>query len=121
MIEIFLLLIIYQIKHFLADFPLQGRYMLGKFKDGIEWIMPLAAHCSVHLVLTLGIVLMVKPSLWWLCLVDFGCHFIMDRIKAGKNLLGRWTKEQPMFWNMIGIDQMVHHFTHYYIIWMLVK
>ena len=34
--EIFILLILFQIKHFLCDFPLQGKYMLGKFKGGIS-------------------------------------------------------------------------------------
>ena len=35
---IYLLLVIYQIKHFLCDYPLQGKFMLGKFKGGLEWI-----------------------------------------------------------------------------------
>ncbi len=161
---LFILLIIYQIKHFLADYPLQNAYMLGKFKGGKDWILPLLAHVSVHGLFTLAIVLCVNPSLWWLSLVDFGIHFVMDRIKASPNLMGRWKALTPqrfkelallkaeigdecwpwdgqferckncsfwdtyrkehcnnkLFWWALGIDQMVHHLTHYLIIWFLV-
>ena len=117
--ELIILLIIFQIKHFIADFPLQGKYMLGKFKDGREWILPLIAHCSVHALFTLIIVIVFNPQLWWLCLVDFILHFTMDRIKASKRLLGRFKPEQPYFWWSLGFDQMFHHLTHYLIIWVL--
>lgn len=119
MTEIITLLIIFQFKHFLADFPLQGKYMLGKFKDK-GWILPLASHCLVHGIMTLIIILAFNPGFWWLCLVDFILHFTMDRIKASKKLLGRFTPEQPYFWWSLGFDQMFHHFTHYLIIWILV-
>lgn len=135
---IFLLLIIYQLKHFLADFPFQTKYMLGKFKSGKEWILPLLAHVFVHGLFTFVIALFIKPKLAvYLTLFDMTIHFIMDRIKASPNLLGRFqpftkrdfeqgvTKEQirsnVLFWWSLGIDQMVHHLTHYIIIWILIK
>lgn len=117
---IIILLIIFQIKHFLADYPLQNQYMLGKFKGGSDWVVPLMAHCTVHAWLTAWIILFTNPSLWWLCLVDFSLHFTMDRIKAWKLLLGRFKPEQPYFWWALGFDQMVHHLTHYLIIYILV-
>ena len=117
---VIILLIIFQIKHFLADYPLQNTYMLGKFKDGWGWVLPLVAHCGVHAWVTLGIVFFVNPSLWWLSLVDFSLHFTMDRIKAWKLLLGRFKPEQPYFWWSLGFDQMFHHITHYLIIYILV-
>jgi len=90
MIEFLTLAIIYQIKHFLADFPLQSGFMLKKFLPGWDFFFPLAAHCAVHAGMTLAIVLCVNPALWWLALVDFGIHFLMDRIKAGPKYLGRY-------------------------------
>lgn len=45
---VFALLIAFQVKHFLADYPLQNRYMLGKFKDGWAFFWPLMAHAAVH-------------------------------------------------------------------------
>lgn len=90
MLNIFVLLIIFQFKHFLADYPLQGKYMLGKFADGWKWVLPLSAHAGVHFLFTLMICLFVRPQYWWLALFDFGTHFVMDRIKASPNLLGKY-------------------------------
>lgn len=155
---LFVLLIVYQIKHFLADYPLQGAYMLKKFMGGWDWVLPLAAHAGVHGLFTLAICLIVAPTMWWLALVDFVIHFTMDRIKASPNLLGRFKalsgsefmqikplledverwqgagytnfpddhkdalarmRNNTYFWWSLGLDQMVHHLTHYLIIFLL--
>jgi len=146
---IFLILIVFQIKHFIADYPLQGKFMLGKFKDK-GWILPLAAHCAVHGVLTFLIVVGFTDyeTAIKLALIDFVIHFTMDRIKASPKLLGRFSalskadfmmiqrdferykpdcdvnrehkrriKENTLFWWALGFDQLVHHLTHYLIIY----
>lgn len=148
---IYLLLVIYQIKHFVCDYPLQGRYMLGKFKPGNEWILPLLAHSAVHGAATLLIALCWKPRIaFWLALFDMTIHFCMDRIKASPNMLGRYhalsknemiqevipyldkqgedgnyarsqAKSNVYFWWALGLDQGVHHLTHYAIIWGLLQ
>jgi hypothetical protein len=155
---VFLLLIIYQIKHFIADYPLQGKYMLGKFKDGTDWIMPLFAHVMVHAALTFLICLYFAPQhAVILASLDAAIHFIMDRIKASPHMLGRFKalsaneyreiayeqehyikkfpgtqtslnmqekfnerlKSNILFWWCLGIDQMVHHLTHYLVIYLI--
>lgn len=177
---LFALLIIYQIKHFLADYPLQGKYMLGKFKPGWDFLGPLAAHCIVHGLFTFLIAKYCGySSPITLAFIDFSIHFVMDRIKASPKYLGRFkavTKDQyedhmeniaslrmqeemvleavrrypettvndigfshdlysvrkelenahrdwyykmqsnTFFWWSLGLDQMVHHLTHYYLI-----
>lgn len=136
--RIFLLLIAFQIKHWLADYPLQGRYMLGKFRDDWGFFFPLLAHVGVHAGFTLLIALGTGATvaLALICtLFDASAHFVMDRIKASKRYLGRWqtlttdtartaTKKQwrsnDYFWWTVGFDQAVHHLTHYVIIWWLV-
>lgn len=87
------LLIIYQIKHFLADYPLQGRYMLGKFKPYPAFILPLLAHSGVHGIMTFLIAVWFKPPAVALLLgaLDMGIHFTVDRVKASPTLGGRWT------------------------------
>ena len=159
MITIFFLLVVYQLKHFIADYPLQGQYMLGKFKPGWEFVGPLAAHCLVHSTMTFVIVYAFRPELaFQLAVFDFCMHFAMDRIKASPKLLGRYkaisaneykelvrAMEMPgnhpeivmhinsskkkfkqvmrsnqLFWWALGLDKMVHHLTHYAIIyWVL--
>lgn len=120
MTEIFQLLVIFQVKHFIADFPLQRKYMLGKM-NRTGWVMPLAAHASVHAIFTLAIVLLYDSSLWWLSIIDFVLHFAIDRIKASPNLLNRWGPDKPYFWWSLGADQMAHHLTHYYFIYLIVS
>ncbi len=130
-------LVAFQVKHFVADYPLQGRYMLGKFRQDWGFVTPLLAHVGVHAVGTFLI------TCWFgvvqaLCLALFDAviHFTMDRLKASKSYLGRFkpltadtaptaTSEQwrsnTFFWWSLGLDQAVHHLTHYaviaYVLW----
>lgn len=144
------LLLFFQAKHFFADYPLQGTYMLGKFKPGWDFFLPLLAHVGVHGAMTLTLCLWINPAYWWLALVDMSVHFIMDRIKAGPKYLGRYKslnaegfkkaydtytnaedadavkaareklRGNVLFWWSLGLDQSVHHLTHYFIIYVLV-
>jgi hypothetical protein len=131
--KIFILLVLFELKHFVADYPLQNDYMLGKFKDGKEFVLPLTAHALVNAALTFYIAyffVSLELALAF-ALFDFAIHFTMDRMKAGKKFLGRYkalsASEFPsatttqkwhnkFFWWSLGFDQMIHHFTHYAII-----
>lgn len=131
---IFTLIFIFQIKHFIADYPLQNAYMLGKFKPDWGFFFPLVAHCGVHALFTLTIISFTDVPFSYavkLALLDFVVHFIMDRLKASPKYLGRFktlTKDEfptatnkqllhnKLFWWSLGLDQMVHHLTHYIII-----
>jgi hypothetical protein len=125
--DILILLVAFQLKHFLADYPLQTPYMLGKFKGGKEWILPLSAHSCIHAVFTLLICVgytvyrgEASKLVWMLPIADYVVHFIVDRVKASPNLLGRFKPHQPYFWWALGADQAAHHLTHYVIIAILV-
>ncbi len=120
---IFTLFVVFQIKHFIADYPLQLPYMIiNKVRPGWGFLMPLATHCFVHSMFTLAICLYVNPAFWYLALLDFAVHFVMDRVKAGPRYLGRFNDlHRSPFWIALGFDQMVHHLTHLYIIWVLVQ
>jgi hypothetical protein len=130
------LLVAFQVKHFVADYPLQGRYMLGKFREDWSFVLPLLAHVGVHALGTFFI------ACWFgvaqaiaLALFDASIHFVMDRIKASKRYLGRFKpltadtapmataaqwRQNDRFWWSLGFDQGVHHLTHYAIIfWVL--
>lgn len=133
---VFVLLLAFQAKHFIADYPLQRRWMLGKFKDDWGFVLPLLAHVSVHAVGTFLI------ACWFgvgkavlLALFDAIVHFMMDRLKASKKYLGRFKsltaetaptatpqqwRSNDYFWWSLGFDQLVHHMTHYVIIWIII-
>ncbi len=118
---LFALLIVYQAKHFIADFLLQHNYMLNKIRPGWDFILPLSLHCSVHAGFTLVICLLYRPSMWWLAGVDFAIHFALDRFRSGPRYLGRYNDlDKPLFWWILGLDQMLHHLTHLWIVWMLI-
>lgn len=111
--HIFILLILFQIKQFVADFPLQQEFMLKKRLPDWNFFIPLLLHSLVHGIFTLFIVLVFAPHLWWLSLVDLLIHFSIDRLKSGPRYLGRFNdKTTSVFWNIFGLDQMLHHLTH---------
>ena len=116
---VFLLLIVFQLKHFICDYPLQGTYMLGKLR-ATNWVLPLAAHAAVHATATLLIAIWFSLHLAIiLAITDFILHFTIDRLKASPNYGGRFKPDQPYFWWALGADQMAHHFTHYAFIFIL--
>ena len=126
--EIFTLLVLFQLKHFVCDYPLQTQYMLGKMQ-ATGWIQPLAAHAAVHAIGTFIITIIVFNPAYYLdavtlavilAIVDFIVHFMVDRIKASPNLGGRFNPTQPYFWWALGADQMAHHLTHYLFIAIIV-
>lgn len=117
--ELVVLYIIFQLKHYLADYLWQNEYMLGKFKR-VGYILPLSAHCGVHAVFTAAVALAVNPA--WaipLALADFVLHFAMDRVKASPDIWGKYRPHQRRFWLALGFDQMFHHLTHFAIIMVL--
>ncbi len=148
-----LLLVVFQIKHFVADYPCQTSYMMGKFKAQ-GWVLPLLAHAGVHGGLTFLIALAWSGSplpAFGLSLLDLCVHFGVDRVKASPRLLGRFKplfgeefkavqalaanhretvagyyaakrlQQNTFFWWSLGLDQALHHLTHYAIIWFLLS
>ena len=116
---VFLLLGLFQLKHYVADYVLQNRYMLGKFDAGWTFALPLATHVAVHAALTFIICVAFEPSMWWLSLVDGISHFFIDRVKASPRMLGRFDRTQAPYWWTLGADQMLHHLVHYCLIYRL--
>lgn len=127
---VFVLLVLFQTKHFICDFPLQGVYMLRKM-DKEHWEVPLLAHTAVHSIGTLLIVLgsllyydvhlllLLQLGLGLAC-IDLVLHFLVDRIKASPNLGGKYKPTEPRFWINLGLDQLTHHIINYAFIYVIV-
>lgn len=123
MIEIFVLLVLFQVKHLVADYYLQFPYMYenkGK-KDG--WFSPLFSHSVVHGIGTLWIMipyeLIVGTNSFWILILPFFdiiTHFVIDRWKATR----KGGPDTSQFWTNLGIDQMLHHLVSIGIIYLLV-
>lgn len=96
------MLLAYQVKHFLADYLLQGYPlapgMVRKFAPRLrDAYGALFDHALVHGFLTMFIVSWTLGMTYdgfafagWMCCFDTLVHFTMDRIKASPNLLGRY-------------------------------
>ncbi len=103
---------VFAVKHVVADFLLQTNAMAQGKERRAGWLLPLLAHVACHAALTLSIVLLLVPRLWWLALVDFAVHISIDR---GKTLIGQgrgWRPDQAPFWWLLGVDQGCHQLTN---------
>lgn len=97
--------------------------MLKKFSPNWDFFFPLLSHSLVHALFTFLIAYAFRPELALsVALLDLVVHFTMDRIKAGPKYLGRFKDMyDKKFWWSLGLDQSVHHLTHYLIIYLLLN
>jgi hypothetical protein len=106
-------LVLFTAKHFLADFILQTNWMWRNKDQKQDWLAALAAHAGCHALLTLILALVLMPALWWLGIVDFAIHALIDRCRG---VIGRrlgLTFERTGWWWLFGIDQGLHQLTHF--------
>lgn len=102
-----------QIKHLVADFMLQSRYILaGKGRYGHPGGL---VHAGLHGGLSAAVLVMagVPPMpATVIVLAEVLVHYHIDWSKA------RWTAErvltstQPRFWIALGVDQLLHQVTY---------
>jgi Protein of unknown function (DUF3307) len=98
-------------KHVIADFVLQTSWMaLGKDQK-TGWALPLLAHCMVHLAVSMTLILIVAPRFWFVAVIDFAIHIVVDRAKGLCASMLNVHLEHPWFWTLIGVDQALHHLT----------
>lgn len=108
-----LLYIAFRLKHFLCDFIFQTDWMaLTKGKPGKEGFRALFSHTATHAAGTTIIAVIFMPQLWWLGIIDFVVHSIIDRIKGVWTYRAGWTPKDTIFWWTFGIDQEAHNLTH---------
>lgn len=119
---VFILLVVFQFKHFLCDFPLQFSFMIKrKCSPNWDFFFPLLAHALMHGIFTLITCLLIRPDLWYLAPLDVVTHFTLDRLKSGPRYLGRFNDHQKAsFWSILGFDQALHHVTHMFFVYLIV-
>lgn len=111
--SVVVLYLLFRVKQFTCDFLLQNDWMaMNKGKPGIEGYKALSSHCMVHAAGTLVIVMIFVPALWWLAVVDFIVHSLVDRIKGMVTYDKGWKYTDKWFWWTFGLDQEAHNLTH---------
>ena len=113
---VFILLALFGIKHFIADFLMQYEYMLReKSIYGAEGGLH---HAAVHAAFTLFILVFFAHSanaMILLALADGVIHYHIDWAKQQLNR--GLTSADRMFWVWMGADQGLHYLTYIGIIY----
>ena len=103
---------VFALKHYSADFVFQPNAIARGKEQRQGWLIPLGLHVGIHAAMTLGIVLLVKPRLWWLAIADLAAHFVIDRCKTLVAHWGKWSVDNERFWWQVGADQLLHQLTN---------
>ena len=98
-------------KHIIADFVLQNYWMAHGKDQKSGWALPLLVHCLIHLTVAMALILIVAPRFWFIAVIDFLVHLVIDRAKGFCSSTFGMTVEHPWFWTLIGVDQALHHLT----------
>jgi hypothetical protein len=117
--EILLLLLLFQIKHWYADFKIQT-YM-QTVKKGV-WLDPIGvSHSCDHVWTTLVCLLifsMFQPvavsTILTVAVLEGIYHYAVDYVKVKH---GCKDNTKPLFWNQFGLDQLAHQSSYLVIVW----
>ena len=117
------MLVLFQIKHLLADFMLQSMWIVRT--KGIYGHPGGLIHAGLHGGLSLpalAVPVLAQTGLGWgwalaLCLAEVIVHYHVD---WSKEQLNRHTESIPkdrLFWVLFGMDQCIHQLTYLAMIW----
>ena len=120
--EILLLLLLLQVKHWYADFKIQT-YM-QTVKKGV-WLHPVGlSHSMEHMIGSLISLLVFDlfftlnmSAVLWLAFAEGVLHYIIDFVKVK---YGCKDNTKPLFWNQFGLDQLAHQVTYLVMVWILI-
>jgi hypothetical protein len=113
---VFILLALFGIKHFIADFVMQYDYMLRE--KGIYGAEGGIHHAALHAIFTLWILVFVIGDAnlaIMLSLADGVIHYHIDWAKQQLNK--GMSPADRMFWVWMGADQGLHYLTYIGIIY----
>lgn len=113
--QVFILLALFGIKHFICDFWLQFPYMLKE--KGIYGAKGGRHHALVHTAGTFLVLAVGIPSIEWAVIfafVDGFVHYHIDWVKT--NVARGLSPDQNEYWFWFGLDQTLHYLTYIAII-----
>ncbi len=108
-----LAVVLFLAKHLIADFLFQSDSIVQGKSGETQWVLPLSIHSGIHALGTLTICFALTPALFWLAIVDFIIHFMLDRAKSLATRRVAATPDQSIFWSLLGVDQTLHQLTHF--------
>jgi hypothetical protein len=119
-IDIIIIYLAFRAKQVICDFFLQTSWMASV--KGSPFNMggakALGLHAGIHGAFTFLLALLFAPQLWFLGLVDFVVHAVIDKLKGAVTNKFGWTYKDNAYWWAFGTDQEMHNLTHF--IYMLI-
>lgn len=115
-------LLLFQVKHLLADFVLQTAKMVEE--KGHYGCAGGLYHAGIHILASAPLVLWLAPHVATVAVVlvaEFVIHYHIDWCKEQ---IGRRLALSPgdkAFWFAIGVDQLLHQLTYIGMVWWLIK
>ena len=107
------LLVLFQVKHLLADFILQSSWMVRT--KGIYGHMGGISHAGLHALFSAAILLFTPLGPGMVLLIAFGefvAHYHLDWFKDRETRKYGYTAMQKGFWTLAGLDQFAHQLTY---------
>src|SRR5579863_10185259 len=100
-------MVLLAVKHIIADFVLQNSWMAIGKDQRKGWALPLLVHCLVHLAVAMALILIIAPRFWFVAVIDFVIHIMVDRAKGyiAANFGVTLEAGHPWLWTLIGVDQ----------------
>jgi hypothetical protein len=113
LVSVAVLLVLLQIKHVIADYVLQGRYILD---NRHKWGHPGGLlHVAIHAVGSLFALVAVGTTATLtllMLLAEAVVHYHIDWAKDGLNRRLGATPDRRAFWVLAGTDQGLHQLTY---------
>lgn len=112
------ILLLFQLKHLVADFLLQNTYILqhrGSYGHPGGLL-----HTGIHLVGSVLILALAGTPGWLfaaLIVVEGLVHYHTDWLKDNYTRWRGLTTADPLYWFVLGFDQAVHQATYVGVVW----
>ncbi len=117
---ILILIFLFLVKHFIADFLLQTPY---QFQNKHIWMHPGGIiHASLHIgatLMILGPLCGFTFDVILLSILEGILHYVIDWGKTNLNIKYNLQYNNSQFWYMLGLDQLLHQLTYVAIIYIL--
>jgi hypothetical protein len=110
------LLILLFVKHYLFDYVWQNPYMFQN--KGILFHPGGLLHAGLHSVATLILLLLIGyTEIALICsAIEFVIHYLTDYIKVNIEKKFRLSTSDPRYWQLFGLDQLIHSITYIFIV-----
>lgn len=112
LISILVLYLAFRVKQLVCDFFLSYLTVTKDLPFSQGGVKALSLHAGIHASFTLLVVIVLAAQFWWLAIVDFLIHFLIDKCKAVIVHKMQWTYKDSLYWAAFGIDQEAHNLTH---------